>query len=311
MNARRSAALMLVACALLGSRAEAQVSDADRATARALAQKGQEALEAKDFQSAADAFTKADKIIHAPTLLFGLASAQIGLGKLVRARELLEQIVREGVPKGSPAAWSAALKDAQKELAALGPRVPTLAITIAGAPSAEVKIDGAPAAAGAARPIDPGAHTIRAEAAGYKPAEATVTLAEGRAETVILTLSPAEGSPPLEPTKMPLQKVLGFASIGVGGASLIAGVATGIVAIGKHNSLADICPDGRCKGQQSAIDSYTAMGNASTATFVIGAAFAAAGVALVLTAPKPREGAPAAWIAPVVGVGTAGVQGGF
>jgi hypothetical protein len=109
---------------------------------------------------------------------------------------------------------------------------------------------------------------------------------------------------------MPLQKILGFAAIGVGGASLIAGVGTGIAAIGKHGSLADVCPNGRCKGQQSAIDSYAAMANASTATFVIGAAFAAAGVTLVLIAPKPRP-ERSAWIAPVVGLGGAGLQGGF
>jgi hypothetical protein len=319
MNARRSAAFVLVAGLLAASPARAQVSDADRATARTLAQKGQEALEAGDFPTAADRFAKADAIIHAPTLVFGLAMAQKGLGKWVKARELLEQILREGVPKGSPPAWSAALKDAEKELAALKPKIPTVAVTVAGAPSAEVTIDGAAVpAGGAARPLDPGPHTIRATAPGMKPAESKLTLAEGRAETVTLALVPADGAPAPEPaaapeapaSPRPWQKPAGFAGIGVGGALLVVGAATGTVALSKHAALAKVCTDGRCKGQQDAIDSYNAMGNASTATFILGAAFAATGVALVVTAPKPAAGS-SAWIAPVIGLGHAGVQGGF
>jgi len=316
MNARPSAALVLVACALFAPRAGAQVSDGDRATARSLAQKGQAALEAGDFQAAADRFGKADAIIHAPTLVFGLAMAEKGLGKWVRARELLAQIVREGAPKGSPPSWAAAVKDAEKELAALEPRIPTVAIPVSGAPSAEITIDGAAVsgAAGAARPLDPGPHTIGATAPGMRPAESKVTLAEGRAEAVILTLAPAESAAPAPAPEAPAprawQKPAGFAGIGVGGALLVVGVATGVVALGKHGSLAKVCTDGLCKGQQAAIDSYYAMGNASTATFVLGAAFAAAGVALVVTAPRPAAGS-SAWIAPFIGLGGAGVQGGF
>lgn len=83
---------------------------------------------------------------------------------------------------------------AQKEIAALEPRVPKLRVVVASAPSGlEVRRDGAalPAAAlGEPLPIDPGAHEIRASAPGHETETRALTLAEGQTETVELALRP-------------------------------------------------------------------------------------------------------------------------
>src|SRR6266542_5174969 len=90
--------------ALAPVKASAEAPDADRTMARAMAEEGQDALERRDYRVAEDRFTRADALIHAPTLMLGLARAQAGLGKLVEAHESYQRILREGVKPGSPAA---------------------------------------------------------------------------------------------------------------------------------------------------------------------------------------------------------------
>src|SRR4051812_12304383 len=68
-----------LASTLLAGPALAEPSDADRATALTLAQEGREALAKNDFATARDRFARADALVHAPTLLLGLARSQVGL----------------------------------------------------------------------------------------------------------------------------------------------------------------------------------------------------------------------------------------
>jgi hypothetical protein len=306
----------LLALLLAAAPAAAQVSDADRATARALAQQGQEALESKAWAVAVERFGRADALVHAPTLMLGLARAEVGMGRWVAALEHYSRILREGVAPGSPPAWGKALQEAQKELAAFEPRVPAVLIEVkgAGAPTAKVSVDGTrvPAAAlGVNRPVDPGRRTVRAEAEGYAPVEVVVDLGEGRIERVTLQIDQRVAAPPpLAPPPASPLKTIGFVGIGVGGAALVVGAIAGGMAMSKHGALASTCPNGHCTGQQSAIDSYNLVGGVSTAGFVAGGILVAAGVVLVLVAPKdpaPKE----ATVAPVIGAGFAGLQGRF
>src|SRR5258706_3157916 len=97
---------VLLSFVLTSSAALAEPTPADRATARTLAQEGQQALEAKNYAIAIDRFGRADSLVHAPTLLLGLARSQVGLGKLVEAQESYNRIIREGVAATSPHSWA-------------------------------------------------------------------------------------------------------------------------------------------------------------------------------------------------------------
>src|SRR5262249_26947752 len=97
----------------------AEPSDADRATARSLAEEGKAALDRFDYRTAEDRFARADALLHAPTLLLGLARAQAGLGKLVEAHESYMRIQREGVKPGSPPVFARAQEDAAREVGAI------------------------------------------------------------------------------------------------------------------------------------------------------------------------------------------------
>jgi hypothetical protein len=91
--------LVTLALVIVPRVAMAQISDADRATARVLAPQGQDALDRKDFTTAPDRFESARQIVPAPTLDLGLARAHVGLRHYNR-------ILREGAPAGSPAAFA-------------------------------------------------------------------------------------------------------------------------------------------------------------------------------------------------------------
>ena len=69
----------LLCVVLSTTTAWAEPSEADRATARALALEGHNALKNKDFASAADRFGRADALVHAPTLVVDWARALQGL----------------------------------------------------------------------------------------------------------------------------------------------------------------------------------------------------------------------------------------
>src|SRR5437899_40990 len=117
-HARWLAGLSLAAF-LFAGRVAAAPSDADRATARALALEGFHALDMKDFATAADRFSRADALVHAPTLLLGLARAEVGLGKLVAAGEVYNRLVREPLPPNAPQVFIDAVENGKTELGAL------------------------------------------------------------------------------------------------------------------------------------------------------------------------------------------------
>src|SRR6266851_3038867 len=101
----RSLAFTIAVLSLPSRPVAAQPSASDRATARALAEEGGEALDRKNYEIAADRFARADALVHAPTLSIELARAQVGLRKFVEAQETYLRIIREGVAPGSPPAF--------------------------------------------------------------------------------------------------------------------------------------------------------------------------------------------------------------
>jgi hypothetical protein len=333
------AAALTLTATLAPAIARAQVSDGDKAAARQLTIEGLGALEKKDFALAADLFTRADKLIHAPTVTLGLARADVGLGKLLAAFELYNRLVHEPLPPNPSEAFTRSMDEGRAELAALTPRIPSLIIQVKGANDPKVTLDGADvpsAVVGIKRPVDLGKHLVRAVAKGMLPAEATITIGEGKVETVTLELKAAPpgtpdapelagapavvgpGAPP--PTPPPEQggqwrKPTGFALLGVGGAGLVVGAVTAGLAASKRSSLIQQCPTGHCPASlqptlQSSVDAMHTDAAVSTAGFVAGGVLAAGGLILVLTAPKAQT-TGSGWVMPLIGPGFAGAQGRF
>jgi hypothetical protein len=325
------AVLVLALAALLAPAARAEPTEADRASARSLASEGYDALERKDYATAVDRFRHADALVHAPTIGVDLARALIGLGRYVEAYERYELVIREGIPKGSPASWKKALDDAQNEVTTLEPRLGWLVIHVMGPLDPQVTIDGVEmpeAAIGARRAADPGTRSVRASAPGFEPRTERVTVKEGEEQVVTLVLDRAESTheaeaPPPAPAQSPqtqrrASQLPAWVAFGIGGAGLVVGSVTGVLALGARSNLADRCPSGTCKpadnseahSLRSDLSRYHAFGTVSGVGFVVGIAGAATGAVLLITGS--RESAPeSARLWPVVGPGDVGVAGRF
>jgi hypothetical protein len=310
----------------------------DRAQARALGERGAEALANHEWAKAEDLFRRGDALFHAPTLTLGLARAEVQLGKFVEAWEAYHRVILE-TPSGNNAVFTKAVQDAKAESLAVEGRRAQVTLTLTGPTEGTVTLDGIalPAAAvGAGRFINPGNHTVHVEAAAYKPLDTHFQVAEGQSTSVPLVLVPAPpppagavvftppplgGPPPGSPPAPPpptghASHTLSYISFGVGGAGLVTGVVTGVLAMSKHSSLhSSPCATGPClPGDASTFDSnlnsFHTLGTISTVGFVVAGVGAAAGTLLWFVAPGRTEAAGIA-ITPYVGLGAAGAVGRF
>src|SRR5262249_12514493 len=159
-----------LALVLVAAVARAEPSASDRATARVLADEAGDALDQKNYEVAADKFGRAEALVHAPTLLLGLARAQVGLRKFVEANENYQRIIREGVAPGAPPSFARALQDAQREVKAITPKLAWVTVTLKEPATSTVTVDGVElpkAAMDVKRAVNPGSHVVKATAEGY------------------------------------------------------------------------------------------------------------------------------------------------
>lgn len=300
-------------------------SDADRATARSLGGDGQQALDHKDYKTAEDRFRRADSLVHAPTLMLGLARSLTGLGRYVEAQETYNRIVREGVAPGGSEVFKRAVADARREVDAVGPKVGGVTISVhapggGDVPAAKVILDGtavSTASLGVRRAIDPGSHTLQVSADGFLSAEAHFDVSAGGSVDEPVTLEvdrsalpvvAPEASPALAPGPGAESggvsggsgghhSVLPWVAFGIGAAGLGVGAVTGFMAMGEHSTLANECSGSVCNSSNPAVsgdlDSFHTLATVSTIGFIAGGVGVAAGVILLLAQPKGESAARA------------------
>jgi hypothetical protein len=303
----------------------AEASEADRATARALALEGHDALQKKDYATAADRFSRADSLVHAPTLVVDWARSLQGLGRFVEAHEKYELVLREGIPAGSPKSWLRALEDAKKELDTLKPRLAWVTVILKDPPDASVKIDGVlvpPAAVGVKRAADPGFPEVSVSALGYEPFKQTVTVGPGEEKSIEVSLkklpevaaAPVTSDAAYRPRqKSDAQRVASYVMLGLGGAGLVAGGVTGGLALRKRADLKSECRGDAClPASAHKISTYHLYGTVSGISLGVGVAGLGAGLLLLLTEPKAEETARASLtVRPLLGLGVLGAEGTF
>jgi Tetratricopeptide repeat len=297
--------------------AQAQPSGADRATARALAHEGVEAQKHGQYDLAVDRFQRASALVHAPTLLLGLARAQVATGKLVEANETYQQILREPLGPGAPAAFVKAVDEAKHDSPDLAARLSWVTLAVVGPPadSVVVQLDGVTvpsAAVGVRLACNPGAHVVKASATGFDPAEQHFAMSEAGQQTISVTLraqpaaapaptpaAVAATTPPADvdlhpPSPSPehrssWQKSAGIGALTIGAIGLVGGGVTGVLALTRHASLSDECPGGHCSSAHSGdVTTYRTLANVSTVATIVGAAGTVAGITLLLTSPSSR-----------------------
>src|SRR5262249_21380739 len=97
--------------------------------------------------------------------------------------------------------------------------------------------------------------------------------------------------PPRDHATGSAQRAVGFVTIGAGAIGLGLGIATGIIAIRQKSELTDKCgPQLACgPSNYDAADTYNGTRVISTVGFIAGGALAAAGLVIVLTAPRGQR----------------------
>ena len=318
------AATMPLAIVTASSPAYAQAAEAssqDIAQARQLGQQAQAAYDKGDFVESEKLWFAASKLYtQAPTLTLGLARTQAKLNKFVAAQESYNKIVREwGNNPNPPPAFKDAVEAAKNEVGAVSAKVASVTVSVEGPTNPQVTIDGQPvpaAALGLKRPVDPGSHKVTATADGFKPADTTFSVAEGGSAAATLKMekdpnavvaggpapTPGGTGGPASPSEPGADtgkggssnKTLAIVAFGVGGAGLVVGAITGAIALGKAGDLKDKCDANKnCPPTaQDDVDSYKSVGTISTIGFIVAGVGGAAGLILLLTAPK--EGSSAA-----------------
>lgn len=127
--------------------------------------------------------------------------------------------------------------------------------------------------------LRPGDHTIDARLDDGTRAHRLVHVAAGESQLVDLTPAPVTAPPPSAP--FPVQRTLGWVSVGVGASAFVIGAIVGGVGLGVRDTYVS---GGAVDASQH--DQAVAMRTAANVLWVSAAVFLAAGVGLVVTAPK-------------------------
>ena len=288
----------------------------DTATAGALFDKGVADMEAKRFASACPAIQESQRIDPRPGTLFTLAECLAQWGKVASAAARYQEYI-DLVPLLLPQQQTRhkdRLATARAALTKLKPTVPTLTVVLApNAPAGTtVTRNGETlggAALGLALPVDPGTYELVTRAPGLVDRPTSVTLELGDAKRVELELGapapnatlpietpalapaavvPVERQPPAPPPAEPSngsgRRTAAYVAGGVGIAGVALGTVTGILVLGKKQTVSDNCPNDVCNDEgYAAVKSGKDLALVSTVGFGVGIAGLVLGGVLLLT----------------------------
>lgn len=342
MTASRLAlAPLLVASLAFSGVALADPTAADKETARGLMNEGRAARDKGDLKAAVKAFSAADALMHVPTTGLELARAQAAVGQLVEARDTALRVTRIPEKTGEPAPFKNARDGAAALNDELEGRIPSLTVHVKNVPdgvSTTLTIDGADVPAEVIdhpRKLNPGHHVVAAKA-GTADGQQELDLAEKETKEVTIELPAQTAAPPDKPAEKPVEapaeggggnKVLIFGGFGLAAAGVIAGSVTGVMAIGKANTVKNSCPNGGNVCPTSVdgdLSSGKTLATISTVSFIVAGVGAAVGVAGFFIgggssapeskpadAPAPDASTSSLRVIPWIGLGSAGLSGTF
>lgn len=314
---------VVLAVSVVAVRAHAQPADAS-ALAEQLFNQGRDLAKANRWAEACPKFEASLRHDPEPGTRLNLATCYEHIGKLTTAWGLY----RESIELANKAGNTKRASYARKQAAMLEPRLPKLAISVpAHVPAGFVVTrDGATIDAGeigAALYVDPGTYNITASAPGFESFTVSVTLIEGKTETLAipaLAAKPvvgvaAEGRVNEAAPPSPASRTRPYVALGAGVAG-VAAVGVGLVFGAKANSTyhdaQSLCganlvcsPTNYDRARQL---TGNAESNATTSTVLVvaGGAAIVTGVVMYLTSPGKRERATARLV-PVSHEGGAGL----
>jgi len=319
--------VLSVACTLLVSVASAQ----DSATAGALFEKGVADMEAGRFESACPAIEESQRIDPRPGTLFTLAECHARWGKVASAAAQYQEYVDlvSRLTQDQQQRHQARADIARAQLSKLKPSVPTLTLVLPtdAPPGTFVTRNGEVlkgVALGLPLPVDPGEYVIVTHVPDGAEHETKVTLQLGEAKRISLETSKPVSAPvaPLGPVAVPplsppstnveaeraaargsRNRTAAYVVGGIGLAGIAVGSVTGILVLGKKQTVSDNCTGNSCNDVGlAAAHSGKNLASVSDVGFGVGIAGLAVGAILLLTGgpePAAAEHTRAARLQPV------------
>lgn len=278
--------------------------EGDRDRAREFALQGINAFNRNDFATVIARFEAAEQAFHAPVHLRYLAVAyeRATPPRLVEAHRAWRRLASEQLAADAPQPFRDAVAEAGREL----PRVEALLGRVEfqvnnGGPGTVIEIDGRGLPSDAldeAQFVTPGEHLITARRAGFVDVQRTVRVAAGGTERVPVRFEaqpaqPAqvEAPPPMTRTVVHANPVrtIGIGLAAAGGAALIGGVITGVMASSTFSDLETRCPNGVCTNSadlslRSDVDTLSA---ATNGLLIGGGVLAVTGIVMIIVG-RPR-----------------------
>jgi hypothetical protein len=289
--------LALLLCA--PSIASAQLTETQKASARALMDEGHARRAKGDHKGALESFRAAHALVHAARSGVEVGRSLLDLGRLVEAREAFLEVVAMPAPPNEPSPSAAARAEARAIAADLDQRIPTLTVTVTGATSAHITVDGREAKTDTR--LDPGEHLVKGTE-GKEERTATVTLAERDHKTITLDFS----VPPPPPVVAAPSRTVLWIGLAVTGAGVVVGSVTGALAFSTASSAKRGCEQSQCPPPHDDLFASRRYGTISNVAFVVAGAGAVVSVIGWFTSRPER-----ASVSPTVGLGTIGVIGSF
>lgn len=310
----------------------ADVSPADKATARDAYLAGMDLRAKKDLKGALEKFKVAYALVPSPITALEVGRSLVELGLLVEGNEKLLEASTMPAKANESADAKKARAEARKLADEVVGRIPSVSVKLAGVPEGAtvlVTVDGRSVPADAlAAPLklNPGKHLVIGRIEGAEPTEASVTVAEGESKEIALKLT-APAPKPVD--EGPAKKGEGgkrddaslrpsasgtsswtYVGFGVAGVGLVVGGITGGMAISKGSTLSSGCEGTRCgPAHWGDVDSYNALRTTSFVALAIGVVGVGIGIGGLVSGGG--EPAKAAAVTPYVGLGTLGVRGAF
>lgn len=283
-------AMILVATLLVGAVASPFVSTALAQDARELFQRGRGAYETGDFEGAVEAWEAAYELDPRPLLKFNLAQAYERLGRLQESLDAYESFLA-AAPSDAEDVPAARLR-----AAALQQRLARTGILLRGGPEgAAVIIDGTERAR-LPRPdaitVPPGSYRVQIVAEGYAPFESVIAVAPGAQVDVEVTMRPLDDEP-VEASGGGGVSTIGIAIAAGGGALIVGGAVTGILALGAAGDATT--------SEDSDADRARTLGLVTDILLGVGAAAAITGVVLMFVLGGDDDQPRATTVAPFVG----------
>lgn len=303
--------------------------------ARTLGYAGIEAYQSGDYLLADEKLGRAYRVLPVPSLGLWSARALVKLNLLVAASQRYAEVTSSRLEAGDPAIQRDAKRDAERELAALLPQIPSVTLRLEGAApdDVEVTINGVRIESKAlAAPIlvDPGERLIEGKRGAQRVQLRLAVAAQQHASALLDFRSKADttgasiGAAAAPPPTLGLSaadtvalhtaetdearstwRTLGWSAVAVGGSVLAFSGIAGLIAWNKKGDLD--CSRHPCRSSDPAtVDSYNAWVHASTIGYISGGLIAGAGVVLLLRYPARDTDLTVG-----VGPGTANVTGHF